>query len=151
MTQTLQLNGKAAPPVSDYPELDTNAQVTAAGRFWQVCMMIEMGQQPSLRKPPNEPTFLEDRRIMKLIGHTARRAVSLIFGVILRDVSRRPEVFSQAVGALSSGIVQEVGSALADFPFEERVRMLEGLCAVLAAGMGIGLADAPEGQDTTKQ
>lgn len=142
MNQTLEINGKTARAV---PDLDANAQVTAAGRFWQLCMAIEMTAQPSLRKPAAEPTFLEDRRIMRLIGHTGRRAVRLLFGVVLRDVSHRPAMFSQAVAALSNGTVQEIGEMLADFPFEERVRALEGLSAKLAQGMGVGLADAEDG------
>ena len=141
MTQTLEINGKVAHVVHD---LDSNAQITAAARFWQLCMAIETGAQPSLRKPPHEPTFLEDRRIVRLVGHAARRAIRLIFGVVLRDVSHRPEMFSQAVAALTNGMVQEIGEMLADFPFEERVRALEGLSAMLAQSMGIGLADAPE-------
>lgn len=138
MLQTPKINGSAS------AELDANAQVTAAGRFWQLCLAIEMGVQPRLRPTPSEPTFLEKRRIAELIGAAARRAVRLMFGVVLRDVSSRPEMFSDTVAALANNMAFEIGDSLSSFPFEERVRILDGLTQRLAQGLQIGLREPDE-------
>ena len=137
----LQIAAQTPTIRTDAQELEANGQVAAAGRFWQLLLAMEMGVQPRLRPTPTEPTFLEKRRIVELIGSAARRAVRLLFGVVLRDVGQRPEMFSDAVAALANNMAFEIGDNLSSFPFEERVRILEGLCQRMAEGLQIGLAD----------
>lgn len=104
-----------------------NKGLTASSTFWQVCEKIESGEHPNT-----------ERRI--LTGLIGRRAVMLLFGVLLRDLTRRPGEFTPQVAALANGMVREVGESLQVFPFEERVRAFEGLTRQLAAGLQIGLA-----------
>lgn len=103
-----------------------NKGLTASSAFWQVCENIERGEHPQV----------ERRLLTGLIG---RRAVTLLFGVLLRELTRQPGEFTPQVAALANGIVREVGESLRAFPFEERVRALEGLTRQLAAGLQIGL------------
>jgi hypothetical protein len=119
------------------PMLGAEQEISATGpaaRLWAMCAAAERAEHPSV-----------DGRI--LTGLIGRRATRMIYLVLIRNLTRRPADFTPFVAALSNGIVREVGESLADFPFEERVRIYEGLTAQLAAGLGIGVTQAePEGQ-----
>ncbi|HEX5264428.1 MAG TPA: hypothetical protein VFW13_12925 [Phenylobacterium sp.] len=131
-----------------------NAQINASARFWQVCESQELAEHPHLR-PPKRPLLVgvldsnERLRRATLIAMVGRRILRLMFGVLLRELSRHPEFFTQAVAALANGAVREVGEQLQPFPFEERVRAFNGLTAQLAAGLQIALAEAPADGDLT--
>lgn len=136
------MNQASSPNGATIHDLESNSQISAAGRFWQLCMAMEMSAQPKLRPTPSAPTFLEDRRVLALVGCAAQRVVRLVFGVVLRDITRRPEVFSQAMAVLANSMAYEIGDNLSSFPLDERVRAFEGLSAKLAEGLQIGLAVA---------
>lgn len=132
------LNGQIA-------ELEQNAQITAAGRFWQLCMAQEISADPTLRRKPGEPTWLEERKAVKLVAAAGRRVVRLMFGVVLRDVAGRPGMFTPAMAALANSMALEIGENLQAFPFEERLRILEGLTRQMALGLEVGFAvEQPE-------
>jgi hypothetical protein len=107
-----------------------NSQITASARYWQLCEAMERGLHPSA-----------DYRMM--VGLVGRRIVALQFSVLVREMTRRPGLFTEMVAMLANGMTREIGESLAAFPFEERVRALEGLTAQLAAGLGIGLKEEP--------
>lgn len=124
------LNGTALRHLGD--QLD-NAQITASARYWQLCGAQEISEHRGV-----------DKRV--LVGLIGRRIVRLMFAVLVRELTRNPGAFTPHVAALANGMVREVGESLNAFPFEERVRALEGLTAQLAAGLGIGLKD-PAAED----
>ncbi|MDB5448080.1 MAG: hypothetical protein JWQ97_3397 [Phenylobacterium sp.] len=137
-------------PQSLRHELEGNAQVNAAARFWTIIQAQELQENPHLR--PNQASdFGDDRRKIALIGLVGRRVVRLIFGVLLREVTRRPGVFSQAVASLADGMVAEIGENLQAFPIEERIRAFTGLTQVLASGMQIGLAAPDEAESEAEE
>jgi hypothetical protein len=105
-----------------------NAQVGAAGRFWQLCEAQERGEHPTASK-----------RV--LVGLVGRRVVKVMFGVLLRDLTRTPELFTSHIAALANGFVREVGESLQPFGFAERVSAFNGLVRELAAGLQVGVAE----------
>lgn len=108
-----------------------NAQVGATGRFWQLCEAQERGEHPSA-----------DKRV--LVGLTGRRIVRLMFGVLLRDLTRTPAVFTLHLAALANGMVREVGECLQPLPFKERLNAFNGLVQQLADGLQLGIAEKAE-------
>jgi hypothetical protein len=137
------INGHKTPQ-SLKEELEANAQVNAAARFWMLAQAQELAENPGLKTGLGSTTMADERRRIALINLVGRRVVRLMFGVLLREVSARPGVFTAAVAALANGMALEIGENLQAFSFDERLRALTGLTQQLAAGMQIGLAAADD-------
>lgn len=81
-----------------------------------------------------------------MAGLVGASSVAVMWAVLCRELSRRPEEFSRSMQSYAGGVVSEVGEVLSVMPFPQRVQAWQSLSALLAKALGISFKP-PESED----
>lgn len=108
------------------------AIVGEGARFWGV---LQRREEKKCRSVP---------RIV-MAGLAGSAAVQVLWSVLCRELSRRPQEFTPTIQSFAGAIVKEVGSILSVLPFEQRVEAWRSLSALL--GQGLEIAFVNRGED----
>lgn len=103
------------------------AIVGEGARFWGV---LERREQKKCGSVPR----------VVMAGLVGGASVSVLWAVLARELTRRPEEFSKSMQAYAGAVVKEVGEILSVLPFQARVAAWQVLSCLLAEGLGIGFA-----------